>query len=183
MEWEKAYPGARKYQPRYGIIVHGVKREDVPATSDNTSTMEEWEEVNDIKIVKITPLRRHEKATPSPHKSIVIFTEEQDTANECLRRGFVIGNIIHKTERYAPHLHVTRCYKCHYYGHKAHQCRKQSRCARCGKNHDKAQCTEDKPTCVNCKGDHEAWESQCPIKSEEGRRLAQLRMDLSPFFA
>ena len=58
-----------------------------------------------------------------------------------------------------------RCYKCHKYGHLSHSCTRKAICGNCGSQthiHSKdSQCTLS-PCCVNCDGNHAAFDRCCP---------------------
>lgn len=90
-------------------------------------------EINSIRAIRGQPKRR-----PAAKRSLIVFTEDQETANRCLKFGFFIDNFKQRLERYAPQLFITQCYKCHGFGHRATNCPKSHICGHC--NH------EDHPT-------------------------------------
>ena len=55
-----------------------------------------------------------------------------------------------------------RCFKCQQYGHHKFVCKHDAKCARCGQaEHGETAC--DGPLyCVNCKGNHAAYDKACP---------------------
>lgn len=55
-----------------------------------------------------------------------------------------------------------QCANCHRFGHIESTCQLQLRCIRCGKRHDRAQCTADQPRCPNCGKEHESTSRRCP---------------------
>ena len=189
INWDNAYPGMRVYKPKYGVVVHGVPTHTInfnTDTGDYSETKNEWQRQNTnskITITNITTLRKaRQRHRPTAHQSIVIFTEDAKAADHCIQHGFFIDKQILKAERYAPHLHITQCYKCHGYGHRATNCKKKEKCGKCAEEHPTTECTSDTPKCVNCNGKHEAWNIECPARSTEGKRLTALRMETSPFY-
>jgi hypothetical protein len=187
INWDEAYPGMRVYKPKFGVVVHGVPLHAINLdTDDYSETKDEWQSQNansKITITNITTLRKaRHRHRPTAHRSIVVFTEDAKAADHCIQHGFFIDKQILKAERYAPHLHITQCYKCHGYGHRATNCKKKEKCGKCAEEHPTAECTSNTPKCINCDGKHEAWHIECPTRSTEGKRLTALRMETSPFY-
>ena len=184
VDWSLAFEGVQTHKPQYGIVVHGVATEEINLSEDYSGTAKAWEAQNDIKIVRITTLRRQAKHHPVAHRSLIVFTNSAEAANRCIKRGFFIEHLHHRTERYAPHLHINQCYKCHGFRHRSTTCRQKQRCGKCGQdNHLTKECSNAEHQCVNCKGEHESWHKECPSRMEENRRLNILRLESSPFFA
>ena len=193
MDWNLAFDGLRVYKPRYAIVVHGVLATDVNfETTDPTDikkVIQELEEANSsrgLPIVKIAPLRRN-PAIPRKHHSIIVFTHDPMAADACIKLGFYINGHLHNAERYAPQMHITQCYKCFQYGHRAARCTRKQHCGKCAKeNHSDVECTTSTPhsrlCCTLCKGDHHPWDVTCPEREAEGRRLRGLRAQMSPYF-
>jgi hypothetical protein len=186
-DWGQAYEGLEAHKPQYGIVVHGVPTEVIDGGTPAEETVKHWEEDNaqrDVKIIRITPLRRNIKHKPEAHKSVVVFMESAKAANECILLGFMVDNQKLKAEKYAPNLHINQCYKCHAYGHRSTTCKHKEKCGRCGKeDHTTNRCEADEPHCANCSGNHEAWHLECDKRSEEGRRLHQLRTEASALYS
>jgi hypothetical protein len=74
---------------------------------------------------------------------------------------------------------VTRCYKCHQYGHAAKTCREEvSTCGHCGEvGHDIKQCTKktESPKCATCLHfkkpcNHKTGDAACPAKNIAEKR-------------
>ena len=61
---------------------------------------------------------------------------------------------------------VTRCFKCHRFGHVIKDCKaSQETCSNCGvQGHTKASCNASQVVCVNCKGNHSAGYRGCPTR-------------------
>jgi hypothetical protein len=187
IDWNKAFKGLKVHKPQYGVVVHGVPTEAIDLSEEHENIIREWEEANDargIKIAKVVPLRRQTKYhRPAAHRSLVIFTEDPQAADKCITMGFLIDNQKCKTERYAPQCHINQCYNCYEYRHRATLCKRKQKCGKCGsENHHTNDCTSTEHKCVNCNGKHEAWHPECPAKNEEARRLANVRMETSPYF-
>ena len=187
IDWNIAYNGLKPHKPRYGIVVHRVKTEAIDLNGDHTDTIRQWEEENKgrgIKISKITTLRRVTKHKPTVHRSLIVFTEDLEAANRCLKLGFIVESTQLPTAIYAPHMHINQCYKCYGYGYRASFCKKNEKCGHCGKeDHTTPNCTATEHHCVNCKGAHEAWHVECPTRTAEATRLSNMRVDApSPFF-
>jgi len=186
IEWEEAYPGLTVHKPKYGVVVHGVPTEAIDLDKTHDETLRQWEMENtnkQLKIVNAIPLRRREKHKTAAHQSVVIFTESPTVADECIKIGFNLNCQRLKTEKYSPNLHINQCYKCHKYGHRSTNCKRKEVCGKCGQdNHRTIECNAEKPCCVNCGEDHEAWNVKCARRTEEGNKLHKLRMDALPLF-
>jgi hypothetical protein len=187
INWNQAYEGIKLHNPQYGIVVHGAPTAVVEDT-EGKELIKQWEEQNDahgdFKITRITPLRRNNNRRVTAHKSMIVFTENASAANEIITRGFFLNSQVLKAEKYAPHLHINQCYRCHSFGHKSTYCNRKEKCGRCGKeDHRTNECSATKPHCTNCKGDHEAWSLDCETRNEEGSRLHQLRTNSPALFS
>ena len=187
VDWGQAYEGLEAHKPQYGIVVHGVPTEVIDIGTPIEETIKQWEEDNaqrGVKIIRITPLRRNIKHKPAAHKSVVVFMDSAKAANKCILVGFIIDNQKLKAEKYAPNLHINQCFKCHAYGHRSTTCKRKEKCGRCGKeDHTTNGCEAAEPHCANCEGKHEAWHLECDKRSEEGRRLHQMRTEASALFS
>ncbi|CAK9799847.1 Uncharacterized 50 kDa protein in type I retrotransposable element R1DM [Anthophora quadrimaculata] len=89
--------------------------------------------------------------------------------------------MIWRSYRIREYINVTRCYKCHGYGHTAKSCKVEEQlCITCGsKEHSRDNCThKEKPKCINCirarrkDSDHDVRNKQC---LEYGRQLKLYR--------
>jgi len=156
INWNIAYRGMKPYRRKYGIVIHGVPTEAIQLTTNHEDTKRKWEASNPgLKITHITPLRKQRKTnTPTARRSIIVFTENPHKANNCLKFGFYIDKERLRTEKFAPHLHITQCYRCHSYGHTATKCTGKQACGKCSShNHPTEECDKE-PTgyhCINCK--------------------------------
>lgn len=73
----------------------------------------------------------------------------------------------HEVRKYIPP--VKQCLKCLRYGHIAKFCRNTEVCSICTLNHNFKNCQVDPKDakCANCKGDHIAISSSCPLKKQK----------------
>ena len=185
IDWAIAYEGLKPHKPKYGIVMHGIRTDAINLLEDHEDTIREWEAENEgLKIIKVTALRR--KHTPTATRSLIVFTEDKEAANNVMKRGFIVDSLKHrKLQRYAPHLYINQCYKCYGFGHKAAKCNQKQKCGQCAnEEHTTKDCSKTSPhQCVNCKGDHEAWHIECPACTTENTRLNTLRKESSHFFA
>lgn len=187
VDWDQAYEGIKLHNPQYGIVVHGVPMAVAEGT-ESKELIKQWEEQNDVyghlRITRITPLRRNNNRRAAAQKSMIVFTENVSLANEIITRGFFLDSQVLKAERYASHLHINQCYRCHGFGHKSTHCNHKEKCVRCGKeDHRTNDCNATRPHCTNCKGHHEAWSLDCEKRNEEGWRLHQMRTNSPALFS
>ena len=188
VNWNEAYEGLKANKPKYGVVIHGVAKSAIDLTKNHDETIKEWEKDNEakgIKIVKVIPLRRerNEHNTGARNHSIVVFTHDPVSADHCIRYGFFIDRLWHKTARYAPQYFLTQCYKCHEFGHRATFCKRKEKCGKCAsEDHTTGNCTSAELKCVNCKGNHEAWHLECHAREQENLRLSVLKKGAWTYF-
>ena len=180
--WSTIFEGLKIHEPMHGIVVNGIPIADLDTTMmDNKEIIERLETQNNMKpgtIVKITPLRRRKNRTPDGvkvHHSIIAYMNNQHTANKCITNGFYV-DYLHYTsvEKFAPQYQIMQCFNCCDYGHQAINCKRHSRCGKCGERHNTRECKSTNVHCFQCKGSHEAWHPQCPARIAEKDRLEEL---------
>lgn len=186
MDWNKAYKGLAVHKPQFGFAIHGVPSDelDIGTPELHDAKAREWEQANEgrgIKISRITTLRRKPNTT-AIHQSIVVFTEDANVADECIKRGFIINFGIHEAERYIPQLQITQCFNCWGYGHRAHQCKAKQKCGRCGKEGHEHQGCSTEACCAKCNKEHEAWHHNCTARTKEREKLAEIKKKTSPYY-
>jgi hypothetical protein len=185
VNWNLAFEGVTPHKPRYGIVIHGVPTGEVNSIlADKETATKELEESNNMPIVDITLLRRKHGTTDKPTQSITLITYDANAADHCIKRGYFINCSKHRAERYAQHLQITQCYKCHEYGHRAANCKNIQRCGKCG---EEGHATEDcdpstRLKCIHCKKEHAAWHYDCSTRQAESQRLNEIKRMLPPFF-
>jgi hypothetical protein len=180
VDWSKTFNGLTLQKPKHGVVIHGVPKAKVNL-SMKTTVPQLQEENKSIPIISIVPLRRKLREETT-HQSIVIFTEDIDAANYCIRRGFYIDYQYFTAERYCPQLQITQCFKCSNYGHRATQCKREQKCGKCAGNHNTKECTNTEIKCIQCGGKHEVWHHACPARIAESRRLNAVKRASSYLF-
>ena len=185
--WNTAFEGLKIHVPMYGIVVHGIPIANLnPTTMDNTETIKQLEGENNMKpetIVKITPLRRRKNHdSVKLYHSIIVYMNNQHTANKSIINGFHVDYLHYAAERFTPQYQITQCFNCCDYDHRAKECKRHSRCDKCGEKHNIKECQSTIVQCSQCKGSHEAWHSQCPARIAEKDRLEELMGNTSCLF-
>ena len=188
--WNAAFEGLKPHEPMYGIVVHGVPIANLDVTQmADTAIIKRIKGENHIgtrTITKITPLRRkrriEDKSKTKLHHSIVVYLNNQHTANKCITNGFYVDYLHYAAEKFVPQYQLMQCFNCCDYGHKATSCKRHSRCGKCGKKHNTRECTSTKAQCFHCKGSHEAWHSECPANIAEKAQLEELSGNASYIF-
>lgn len=152
-DWNNAFKDLAARKPKHGIVVHGVPIAQVTGIEDEDiqkGLIEEREQANDMKIHSIKPLRRKSRSdndSRSPRRfSIIIFTENGHIADKCILPGFYIDSEHHTAEKYAAQLHITQCFNCYEYGHRAAKCKRKTRCGNCSsEDPQRSECTSTEP--------------------------------------
>ena len=86
--------------------------------------------------------------------------------SEQLPEKVKIGYQIFKVEPYIPS--PLRCFKCQKFGHHSNNCKRQAICARCGSaDHFNDKECDKVFNCPNCKGEHSAFDKNCPLYTKE----------------
>jgi hypothetical protein len=203
IDWNNAFTDLEVQQPSYAILVHGVHTSDgnVEGIDEggeaNLATIRLWEGNNDgipIKDVitngpKYPILKRKTKPAKDDEpgiQPIIIFTDDPHAADNCLKLGFFINSLRHETEKYTPELYLMQCHRCYKFGHDETACTNKPNCGNCGAaGHATGSKTCDgrEFRCFNCDGLHPGFADECPKRKKEERRLAELRMATSPYFA
>ena len=182
IEWNEAFEGLEVHYPTQGIVVHGVPKTDITIGENddvNTEAIQHLRDFNNIPIMKIATLQRRVNPNTS-HQSIIVFTDRSSAAI-CLQHGLRINYRLYTTtEPYSPQFQLTQCFNCYKYGHRAAECRNKSTCGKCASiNHKANDCSSNAHSlkCSNCSGNHEAWNTTCPIKITERQKCRELRKD------
>ena len=73
-----------------------------------------------------------------------------------------LGYVNYQLEKYIPK--PLQCRKCWRLRHSTQHCRSKQTCSLCtSTEHDRSSCTAPGPTCINCRGAHEATSTTCPL--------------------
>jgi hypothetical protein len=165
INWETATKGFQAQKPKFGIVIHGVNKDDFNTAIDNNkSTIERIEKGNTLPIAKVAPLRQKPNET-SPKHSIVIFTTDAHAADRCIKHGIYMDYRLYPAERYTPQLEITQCFNCGKFDHRASQCRQTYKTSgKCGENHPTMEECKGPPNCSNGHSDHENWHHECPTR-------------------
>jgi len=179
LKWESILDGATTLKPAYGVVIHGVPKCDIDTTMQNQEEIKAClESINDIKVIRTTPLMRKVRNTNAPTQSIIVFTERPEEADYCIIDGVRIENRIYPAERYVPQCQVRQCYNCQGYGHRADACTKAPKCGKCAQEHETRKCNNSQDetlVCAQCRGPHTAWHHECPKRRKESERLELMR--------
>lgn len=124
------------------------------------------------------------KASKAARSSLVLIVSDVDTARNIIREGLCILGEFCPANALAPT--VRQCFRCQGFGHETSQCAKQSpprplACGRCASLQHATSgcvcpsqpscvalrsCPHIKPRCINCGGNHKAFDAFCPRKAE-----------------
>jgi hypothetical protein len=177
--WNTVFKDLKLHKPIYGIVVHGVAVADLSVEKmSDPDTIRHLEEKNYIQagtITKITPLRSRKKRELNDtklHHSIIVYMNNKPATHRCVESiGFTIEHEHHNAELFVPKFQIMQCFNCYGYGHRAANCKRKSRCGKCGENHNTRDCKNNNRHCCQCKGKHEAWHPQCPARIAEKSRM------------
>jgi len=183
IDWNHAFEGIVVHRPKYGIVIHGVPSSDRDFSTPRSEIIQQLEANNlDTNIIDVTPLLRKSNSETNS-TSVVIYTDNSETANHWITHGFYANYCRYRAKRYTPQLQLTQCYNCHKYGHHAKDCKDEARCGKCSKTeHTSKECNSATHKCSQCNGEHEAWHHHCPARIAETQRLKMLRRQISPIY-
>ena len=183
VDWEKRLSGASLVHSEYGIVLHGVSKKVIDAT---TSTQKDIQEIiqstNVINVQRVTPLTKKPRNPNAPTQSIVIFTRCPKEANDAIVDGIRIDGRYYAAKRYSPQHQIKQCFKCQGYGHKADSCTRKTTCGHCAQEHETRTCTQEVNKCTHCSGTHPAWHHECPRRLKEHEKLETLAAVTPPLF-
>lgn len=161
---EKIGTGSRVLRDElYPIKVDGVKRAAV--LDDNHAILAgatvALSEENESIVAKMTWLSSKEAA--KPYGSMVVYLTKGSDARRLLADGyFHVGGESGTTSVFEYRPRPMQCYNCQEIGHKAFQCRKTQKCAKCAsEGHHHSRCDQEVPKCVPCGGPHESFSKNC----------------------
>lgn len=184
VDWNHAFEGITVHKPKYGIVIHRVLESDIDFSAPRSELIQQLEANNpDTNITDVALLLRKPNAE-SASNSVVIHTDNPETANRWITHGFYANYCRYAAKRYTPQLQLTQCYNCHKYGHRAKDCKEKAKCGKCGKTeHTTTECVSATYNCSQCDGEHEAWHHLCPARTTEAQRLKTLRRQTPPIYS
>ena len=126
-----------------------------------TGAAEAFGQENETTVAKMAWLSKRNIA--KAYGSMVVYLTKGSDARRLLREGFfhVAGEsgyagVFERRPR------PEQCYHCQEIGHKAFQCKKDRKCARCaGGGHRHSECTDTILKCALCGGPHESFSRNC----------------------
>ncbi|KAJ5100882.1 hypothetical protein N7456_006934 [Penicillium angulare] len=170
---EKTGSGVRVLRDElYPIKVNSVKRAAVLDENHDVlaGAAEAMSEENDTTVAKIKWLSSREAA--KPYGSMVVYLTKGTDARRLLADGyFHVGGESGTTSVFEHRPRPMQCYNCQEIGHKAFQCKKTQKCAKCAaEGHHHSRCDQDVPKCVPCGGPHESFMALA-IQEPQARRI------------
>ena len=174
----------------FPVLVHGTKIREID-TSDQKEAARKIIEQNkrlhpDLKIMKLgwsAQTLRSRKI----YSSFIIELTTAEQANRVIKEGLVVENELINTELFDRNCRIQQCYRCNGYGHTRRTCKREDSCGHCAGDHAINVCDaredRDPSKCVNCRGGHPAWSTECKYrrkKSERVKRNLQERATLYP---
>ena len=95
------------HKPKYGIVLHAVPTHDLDSTNVKEHTMKYLEQENhgkDIHILKVAPLRRRPRDhhSPTKHNSVIVYMDNAEAADKCIKTDFYINYARYMPEKYTP---------------------------------------------------------------------------------
>jgi hypothetical protein len=174
--WVKAAFGDQATLARrtYAVLAKGIPRGSIERRAED-DTKAEIEKVNKVQVARCRT--RLPKSKEAKYGALLIEVESVAAAQQMCSQGIVLEAQIFNCEPYSRELQISQCYNCHAYGHLAKACTRRARCGYCGKEaHEKgdSHCPErgaGTPSCINCQGQHTAWDRRCPAARTEKQRI------------
>jgi hypothetical protein len=175
---QAAFGTTAQVRPReFTVIAKGLPAQRLKAIHDPHQVVKELKKqtagINRCKI-------QLPRSSTGRHAMVVLHMSSVIAAQEACRRGVVFEAQYFDVEPYYAATQVRRCYKCHKFGHIARYCSNRARCGCCsGVAHEggEANCPEKgeggRKKCVNCRGDHPAWDRGCPVATKEVKRAKE----------
>jgi hypothetical protein len=156
--------GARMLRDElYPIKVDSVKRAAVLDENHDilSGAAAALGEENETTVAKMTWLSSKEAA--KPYGSMVVYLTKGADARRLLAEGyFHVGGESGTISIFEYRPRPMQCYNCQEIGHKAFQCKKILKCAKCAtEGHHHSRCDQAVPKCVPCGGPHESYSKNC----------------------
>jgi hypothetical protein len=166
--------GASIRNPTFGVLVHGIRTNSIDmekCEQNKESMLQENRPFIPRADIKFVGWLTRKTPTKSASSIIVDFTQPED-ANKIIDEGFIWRGEVFQCERYERQCCLKQCFNCQRYGHIGTQCKTTTACGYCAQEHSSRDCAEKTERtanrkCINCRGNHEAWNQACPIRKDE----------------
>jgi Zinc knuckle len=148
----------------------------------NVTTEEILQDLNSkgLKVIKVSQMYKKVKEGPNasavPNSNNVflypmfIVSFDKNTTftevNVCKK----VCHCVVKWEKFRNIAGVTQCFNCQSFGHIAANCKRQSKCVKCGGSHNTKECVKtisQPPKCSNCSKEHPASFRKCPVYARQ----------------
>jgi hypothetical protein len=166
--------GATVQIPTYGVLAHGIRTRtmNMDKFEDNRAQILQDNRpfIPQAEIRHIGWLTRDASAKAASTITIE-FTKPED-ANKIIDEGLIWQGEVFQCERYERQCRVKQCFKCQKCGHIGTQCKATTACGYCAQEHNTRDCPSKSGRsvprrCATCRGEHEAWNRQCPTRKDE----------------
>lgn len=128
-----------------------------------------------LAVTEVIRLKSKDKTTDS--QTLKISFSDTSNRNTLVQTGLQIDYMHFEAEPASQNSKPVQCFTCMKFNHVAKYCKSDHpTCARCGENHQLNQCTvaDDAVKCANCKGNHLATSSDCPIYKSQQKKVLQM---------
>lgn len=145
-----SYPITVELAENFDVIKGKVFAPEL-AYVDEDNLLNELKEENP----RVQHIHRIKRRDDNPSR-ILIITFGGRTLPPHLKAGYMA----YPVDLYIPA--PLRCYKCQKFGHGSNSCRSNIRCGKCAEEHGTEECRTETRKCVNCNGEHQADNRECP---------------------
>lgn len=177
----------------FAVLAKGVRPATIDTFNGNASGLATCvSRTNGVRAVRVRvrePRRSIEEAGRPRSQQLLIEVHTVEEANKLIDRGVVIEYAMHPCERFEGAARAHICFKCGKWGHKALYCKEETaRCLVCAcaahtqdgtAREREAQCpakrdpATNKPKCINCNGEHPAFDARCKVAKEQRLRARE----------
>jgi hypothetical protein len=176
--WVKAAFGddAKVARREIAVIAKGLPAKELAAVHDDRDLIKQLQPHNSITRVKRS-LPRNNGGT---YAALILHVDDPAFAKRLCESGLIWDYRVYVCEPYEPSLRITQCYNCWGYGHIGRYCGRKTRCCHCasaghegGEKDCPAREKEATKRCVNCSGQHAAFDRVCPVAKEQRYRAKE----------
>ncbi|KAJ6437601.1 zinc knuckle [Purpureocillium lavendulum] len=174
-DWEQRIGnGATVRILTYGVLAHGIRTSSMDMTHFDELRDELLQDnkpfIPNAEIKYIGWLTKSSSSKSS--SSVIVEFAKAEDANRIIDEGLIWQGEVFQCERYDRQCRLRQCFRCHKYGHIGTQCRATTACGYCAQDHPTRECPAKNDDmaprkCAACRGEHEAWNSQCPTRKQE----------------